>query len=140
MTNGIPFTILLVDDDPDDRMIIDEAFLEIGYQAEVKKFINGKALLHYLEQVEPGLYPHLIVMDNTLPELDATEILSVLKRTPAYMHIPVVIYTTSLSPTKKEQLLAGGAYACFEKGNNMEQVVQLAKELKFLAESKLKSM
>jgi CheY-like chemotaxis protein len=140
MTQGLPFTILLVDDDPDDRMIIDEAFMQIGYQTQVKKFIGGKALLHYLEQVEPALYPHLIVLDNTLPELDAAEILSILKSTPAYKHIPVAIYTTSLSPTKKEQLLAGGAYACFEKGNNMEQVVQLAKELKYLAESKLKSM
>jgi CheY-like chemotaxis protein len=140
MKSGLPFTILLVEDDPDDRMIIDEAFMEIGYQAEVKKFIGSKGLLHYLEQVEPPLYPNLIVLDNNLPEMDAQEVLSRLKQNPSYKHIPVVVYTTSLSPARKEQLLAAGAYACFEKGNNMNEVVQLAKELKHLAESRSNSL
>jgi CheY-like chemotaxis protein len=39
MLNGIPFSILVVDDDEDDRIIIDEAFKEIGYEAEIKKFM-----------------------------------------------------------------------------------------------------
>ena len=134
MKNGLPFTILLVEDDPDDRMIIDEAFMEIDYQAEVKKFIGSKGLLKYLEQVEPSLFPNLIVLDNNLPEMDAHEVLSRLKQNPSYKQIPVVVYTTSLSPARKEQLLAAGAYACFEKGNNMNEVVRLAKELKHLAE------
>jgi len=135
MNNGIPFHILLVDDDPDDRMLIDEAFLEIGYDAEVKKFINGKGLFQYLQQVESALYPHLIVLDNNLPEWDALDVLTRLKQNPAHKHIPIVVYSTTLSPTRKEQLRAAGAYACIEKGNNMQEILQLAKDLKNLAES-----
>lgn len=137
MNNGISFSILVVDDDADDRMFIDEAFKEIGYEAEVKKFIDGKALLHYLEQIEPSLYPNLIVLDNTLPALEAADILSILKGASAYKHIPVVIYTTLLTPSKKEELLAMGAYACFEKGTTMQEIVQVARELKKVAESKI---
>src|SRR5215203_4938225 len=137
MNNGLPFRILMVDDDPDDRMVMDEAFLEIGYDAEVKKFIEGKAMLRYLEQVEPSFYPSLIVLDNTIAAMDATDILSQLKSNPSYKQIPVVIYTTGLSPAKKEQLLSAGAYACFEKGGSMKEVVQLAKELRNLAEAKV---
>jgi CheY-like chemotaxis protein len=104
MNNGLPFSILVVDDDADDRMIIDEAFQEIGYEAEVKKFIDGKALLYYLEQIEPSLYRSLIVLDNTLPALEAADILSILKENASYKHIPVVIYTTLLTSFKKEKL------------------------------------
>ncbi|MEI6950707.1 hypothetical protein V9K67_26230 [Paraflavisolibacter sp. H34] len=74
-------------------MMIDEAFKKIGYEAEVKKFMNGKSLLRYLEETEPSLYPSLIVLDNTLPALDASDLLAVLKSSPSYHPIPVVVYT-----------------------------------------------
>lgn len=135
--DGLPFSILVVDDDPDDRVLIDEAFQQIGYESEVKKFVDGKSLLQYLEKVEPALYPSLIVLDNTLPELEATDILALLKENPAYKSIPVVIYTTGVSPSKKEKLLSQGAYACFEKGSSMQDLVRMAQELKRLSQSNL---
>lgn len=114
--------------------MIDEAFGEIGYEAEVKKFTSGPLLLHYLESIEPSLYPQLIVLDNSLPGWDAIEILHLLKGNPAYKAIPVVIYTTVLTASKKNQLLTAGAYACLEKGYTMEDIVRVASDLKALAE------
>lgn len=115
-------------------MVIDEAFVSIGYGGQVKKFIDGKSLLRYLEEVEPDLYPSLIVLDNTLPQLNAGDLLIILKSTPAYKAIPVVVYTTLLTPSKKEQLLAAGASACLEKGISMEDVRQVVTQLKNMAE------
>src|SRR5215213_5483281 len=117
--NGIPFTILIVEDDEDDRWIIDQAFKEIDYEAEVKKFINGEMLFNYLEQVDRSLYPSLIVLDNTLPTLNAADILSMLKKDPRYTKIPVVVYSSSMSPQKRDSLLAMGAHGCMEKGSMM---------------------
>jgi hypothetical protein len=58
--NGLPFPILLVDDE-DDRMIVDEAFTELDYQAQIKKFVNGKALLDYLGKIDPSTsFPYCI--------------------------------------------------------------------------------
>lgn len=136
MAKGTTFSILLVDDDQDDRMIIDEAFKEIGYESEVKKFINGTGLLQYLENIAPGLYPSLIVLDNTLPDWDAAALLLKLKENRAYQSIPVVVYTTALTPSKKEQLLSKGAYRCYEKGHSMPEIVALVKELREMAEAK----
>ena len=136
MNNGLPFSILVVDDDEDDRMMIDEAFMEIEFAQEAKKFIDGKSLFHYLEQVEPSLFPSLIVLDNSLPEHDAFDILSRLKEDELFKEIPVVIYTASLSPSKEKQLLSKGAYACFAKGNSMKEIVEVAKKLKSLAQNK----
>ena len=131
--NGLPFAILLVDDDEDDRIIIDEAFVSIGYESEVKKFIDGEALLRYLEKVEPELYPSLIVLDHTLTKLNAPEILELLKKDERYRHIPVVIYSTVIPPQKKKELMAMGAYACWEKGSLMSDVVGAAEKLRDIA-------
>jgi response regulator RpfG family c-di-GMP phosphodiesterase len=132
--NSIPYSILMVDDDEDDRIIIDEAFKEIGYEPQVKKFIYGEELLSFLEHLEPSKYPSLIVLDNTLPKLDASDILSILKKNPLYKNISVIIYSTMISPEKEKQLKAMGAHACIEKGTKMSEVLAMAKKLKDMAE------
>src|ERR1043165_9106847 len=137
MKQGLPFCILVVDDDEDDRIMIDEAFKAIGIAADVKKFINAKALFHYLDNIGPPLYPSLIVLDNSLPEIEAADILSDLKGNDNYQSIPVVIYTSSLSPVKKQQLLSLGAYRCFEKGNTMKEIIAVAEELKHISQNNL---
>ena len=135
---GLPFSILVVDDDEDDRIIIDEAFKEIGYESEIKKFIGGKALLQYLSQIDQDLYPSLIVLDNTLPEMDAMEVVLKLKNNPRSKSIPIVVYTSSISPANKNQLLDAGVFSCIEKGSVMRDVVAVAKGLKRLAEEHIK--
>src|SRR5687768_4532541 len=117
MNNGLPFTILMVEDDADDREIIDEAFKEIGYESEIKKFIDGQALINYLEKVDETGYPSLIVLDNSLPKLNAQELLSFLKKDERFKSIPVVIYSGSLSNATKDILFELGAYAIIEKGS-----------------------
>src|SRR5687768_952270 len=96
--NGIPFEILLVDDDEDDRLFIDEAFQDIGYAAEIKKFKNGAALLRYLEQIDPSLYPSVIVLDNCIEGMNATDIIKKIKDNILYAKIPIIIYSSLLSP------------------------------------------
>jgi len=134
--HAVTFSILVVDDDADDRFIIDEAFKEIGYECEIKKFINGDALLHYLDQLEKPWYPSLIVLDNTLSNVSAGEILTKLKKNPNYGDIPVVIYSTSVSKLKTKELLDMGAYAAIEKGQVMSEVIEVAKRFKSIAEQK----
>lgn len=135
MKDGLPFRILVVEDDEDDRIFIDEAFLEIGYAAEVKKFKDGKMLLDYLEQIPPALYPTLIVLDNNLPGWDATDMLAILKGNTAYHKICLVVYSTVMTDSLAEKLQAAGADACMEKGNTFKGVIRLAKELQTMSEA-----
>jgi len=137
MKEGLPFSILVVDDDEDDRMLIDEAFLAIGFAAEVKKFTDGKMLFNYLDELDLSLLPSLIVLDNTLPEMDAATIVQRLKENTSFQGIPVVIYTTTFTPTKEKQLLGSGVYACFEKGTTTKEIEALAKTLKEIATGNL---
>ena len=130
MQNGLAFSILLVDDDVEDLLIMDEGFREIGCEAEVRKFLSGECLFDYLQSVDASRYPSLIVLDLTLPAMGAEDILTLLKNEPAYEAIPVVIYTSSLSPTKAQQLKEHGAYDCIQKGNTLTEVTVIARKLK----------
>jgi DNA-binding response OmpR family regulator len=77
---GIPFKILIVDDDEDDRIILDEAFTEMGYAAEVKKFITRDALFNYLDHIDVALMPSVIVLDYVLGRVTALDVLKDLKK------------------------------------------------------------
>lgn len=133
---GTTFRILIVEDDQEDREIIDEAFTKLNYQGEVKKVTNATALLDYLHKIEPQLYPSLIVLDNGLPGMDALSLLKVLKSKPDTEQIPVAVYSTLITETKKKQLLEAGAVMCMEKGVTMDAVIGMANDLKRLAGDK----
>jgi CheY-like chemotaxis protein len=135
MTNGISFSILLVDDDADDREFIDDAFVEIGYECEIKKFVSGKDLLKYLANVEPALFPTLIVLDYSIQGMDATDLLRILKQSEAYKNIPVLIYSSTCPPAKAAELKALGAYDCLEKKDSMKELVEMAKKFRDLSKA-----
>jgi CheY-like chemotaxis protein len=140
MKKEITFSILVVDDDADDRVIIDEAFQEIDYVCEVKKFHSGKDLLHYLELVGPGLYPSLIVLDYSLPGLDAADLLRILKQNESAKDIPVIIYTSSCTPAKTAEIKALGAYDCVEKENTMQAIIETAKNFRNISRAGMKDV
>jgi|GEM_PF-456335 len=129
------FKVVAVEDDEDDRMLLDEAFKEIGYEADIKKMPDGDVLFDYLGKIGKELYPSLIVLDNSLPRRSALDVLVQLKENKDYNHIPVVIYTTIVSPHVKEQLLAAGALSCLQKGGAMQEIVENVKWFREIAEA-----
>jgi CheY-like chemotaxis protein len=135
MNKGLPFTILVVDDDEDDRIIIDEAFKEIGYESEVKKFLEGQSLLAYLNKIDSSVYPSLIVLDNSLPGLDVGGLVSNIKNDERFKTIPVIVYSGTVSQAKKQELQKYGVDAVIEKGTTMQDVVNVAQKFKNIAES-----
>ncbi|OLY92486.1 CheY chemotaxis protein or a CheY-like REC (receiver) domain [Cnuella takakiae] len=135
MDNGLPFSVLMVEDDEDDRAIIDEAFLDLHFAQEVKKFKGGKMLLDYLSKIEPNLYPSLIILDSSIPGMDGLQILKLLKENPNYNQIPVLIVSTFISPAKQSEFVAAGAYGCIQKGNNYDEVIRMAEKIKNISQS-----
>jgi CheY-like chemotaxis protein len=135
--DNMRFKILAVDDDGDDRFLLDQAFIQIGYEAELKKFIDAEYLMAYLSKIEKAQYPSLIVLDNSLPKKSATEVLIELKENNNTRHIPVIILSTMISPQKKKDLIALGALACVQKGTAMSELVEIASVFKAIAEGNL---
>jgi CheY-like chemotaxis protein len=96
-----PITILMADDDPDDRLLAREAFEEARLSNEVRFVEDGEQLLDYLNRrgpwAAPGAAPRpgLILLDLNMPKKDGREALEEIKRDPALRRIPVVVLTTS---------------------------------------------
>jgi CheY-like chemotaxis protein len=100
--NKIPITILICDDDEDDRLITKQA-LEDAHVSNNLRFVeDGEQLLDYLYQ--RGAYggetgkaprPGLILLDLNMPRMDGREALKLIKGDPSLHDIPVVVLSTS---------------------------------------------
>jgi CheY-like chemotaxis protein len=98
----IPITILLCDDDEDDRLLTMQALREAHVSNNEVTVEDGEQLLDYLYQ--RGAYagatgaaprPGMILLDLNMPKLDGREALKIIKNDPNLRDIPVVVLTTS---------------------------------------------
>jgi CheY-like chemotaxis protein len=95
------FTILLADDDPDDRLMTQEALAESHLLNKLDMVEDGEQLMDYLRR--NGKYsdlahtplPGLILLDLNMPRKDGREALKEIKADPELRRIPVVVLTTS---------------------------------------------
>lgn len=97
------YTILYVDDDMDDLMIISDAFEKYTDYLRVIHACDGVDALNKLEDMTAkNTCPCLIILDINMPVMDGKETLKVIKSTPEYNDIPVVIFSTSASDRDKK--------------------------------------
>ena len=96
-----PITILMADDDPDDRQLTREAFEEAKLANDLRFVEDGVELLDYLHRrgkyADPASSPRpgLILLDLNMPRKDGREALQELKQDPRFRAIRVIILTTS---------------------------------------------
>ena len=94
-------TILLADDDPEDRMLAAEALEESGIANPLHSVADGEELMNYLrscatsETTSGPALPGLILLDLNMPRKDGREALAEIKHDPVFRKIPVVVLTTS---------------------------------------------
>jgi len=90
--------ILMADDDPDDKMLAQEAFSENKIANKLVFVDDGEQLMDYLYQrgnFENAPKPGLILLDLNMPRKDGREALKEIKSDPALRRIPIIILTTS---------------------------------------------
>lgn len=97
----MPITILMADDDADDRRLTQEAFEEGRLINDLRFVENGEELMEYLRR--QGKYappaeaprPGLILLDLNMPRKDGRTVLKEIKTDPELRQIPVSVLTTS---------------------------------------------
>ena len=95
---GQPIEILLVEDNPSDIRLTQEALKESKLKNVLHVVEDGEEALAFLYRRGPYAHapkPDLILLDLNLPNLDGREVLGQIKQDPALNHIPVVVLTTS---------------------------------------------
>ena len=98
----IPITILLGDDDEDDRRCTQEVLEHARVVNSVRWVADGEALLDYLRQRgafagETGKAPRpsLILLDANMPKMRGREVLALIRSDPELLDIPIVVLSRS---------------------------------------------
>ena len=101
MRDSGEITILLADDDEDDRLMTRDALRDARLHNDLRFVVDGVDLMQYLRR--EGRYsdpsssprPGLILLDLNMPRMDGREALREIKSDPELRSIPVVVLTTS---------------------------------------------
>jgi CheY-like chemotaxis protein len=94
-------TILMAEDDPDDRLLAENALKSQRLANELRFVEDGEELMDYLHRrgkyTDPASapWPGLILLDLNMPRKDGREALNEIKSDPRLRRVPVVILTTS---------------------------------------------
>lgn len=134
MSIATGLTLLLADDDPDDRMLALEAFAESRLTNPVVTVTDGQELLDYLQGT--GSYegqrpprPGIILLDLNMPRVDGREALHRIKSDPELRRIPVVVLTTSKASEDIVRAYDLGVNSFITKPVTFDQLIVVLRDL-----------
>lgn len=96
--NSDPVNILLIEDNPGDVRLTQEAFKEGCIEINLDVTMDGVEAIKFLKKETPynqAVTPDLILLDLNLPKKDGREVLHEIKTDHNLKRIPVVVLTTS---------------------------------------------
>src|SRR3954447_16490901 len=98
MPDPQPIDVLLVEDDPGDVLMTQEAFSDYKIANRLSVVTNGEDAIAYMRKqgrFADAPTPDLVLLDLNLPRRDGREVLQDIKGDPELRRIPIVILTTS---------------------------------------------
>lgn len=127
-------TILMADDDPDDRMLTKEALMENKLANDLHFVEDGEELMDYL--LKRGKYnddnapkPGLILLDLNMPKKDGREALTEIKADPSLRRIPIIVLTTSKAEEDILKTYDLGISSFITKPVTFDDLVEVAKAI-----------
>jgi CheY-like chemotaxis protein len=133
--NGKPITILVADDDPDDRMMIKEALEEARLANAIDFVEDGVELMDYLRRrgkhaERPGsAKPDLLLLDLNMPRKDGREALEEIRADSDLRRIPVIVLTTSAAEEDIARTYDLGASSFITKPVSFDDLVRTMKTM-----------
>lgn len=133
--NMLTHNILLVEDDPNDVLLMQRALGKAKLVNPLHVVEDGEQALAYLKGEGPyadrALYPLpvLMLLDLKLPRKSGLEVLAWLRQQPGLKRIPVVVLTSSKEPTDVNRAYDLGSNSYLVKPGGQEELLDLVKAL-----------
>ncbi|MBA4147697.1 MAG: response regulator [Verrucomicrobia bacterium] len=123
-------TILVVEDDKNDQLLMDMAFRAVGVKGPIHIVNDGSEAIAYMmgegkfADRKTYAYPTFIITDLKMPKIDGFGVLEFLKGNPEWAIIPTVVFSSSadLDDIKKSYMLGASSYHV--KPDNYEGLCQ----------------
>ena len=127
-------TILIAEDDADDRFLLKAAFKQNDAKDNLIFVENGVELFDYLRNClksENIVLPRFVLLDLNMPKKDGREVIKEIKSIPVLRNIPVVVFSTANSYLEMQRCYDLGANSYITKPNSFEQLVRTVAALRF---------
>lgn len=120
-------TIIIVDDDEEDRLIL-ENILKEQLQFETISLDGGDSLIEYLNS--NSIENKIVLLDIRMPKKDGFETLLEVKNDPKFKLLPIIIFTSSKNNNDVNRGYFLGANSYIAKPNYFEDYKELIRILK----------
>lgn len=125
--------ILLIEDNPGDVRLLEEAFKELDANILIQVARDGAEGLDIVFQPSvpqrPGS-PDLILLDLNLPKVNGHDVLARIKGDPATSQIPVIVLTSSRAESDIRRAYQAHANAYLKKPSTLDGLIAAAKHIK----------
>lgn len=122
-----PIDVLIVDDNPGDIRLAQEALRESPDLCQLHAVNSGQAALQWLHREHPygtAVRPHLVVLDLHLPGIDGHQVLSVVKANDDLKMTPIVVFSASPSDQDFATCYRLQANCCVTKPNDVDEYLR----------------
>jgi len=117
--------ILLIDDDIDERIIFQD----------IIDSLTTDCLFSYAESADDAkeqlkwVIPDVIFLDHNMPRKNGLAFLSEIRKSELYSNVPVIFYSTGLTPELSQQAMDAGATICIKKYSNLQEFQKLMQRI-----------
>jgi two-component system, chemotaxis family, response regulator Rcp1 len=134
MTASDAASILLVEDNQADADLVEEALNEYRVPVTIVVLRDGEEAVRFVEEsdLKMGPCPRLVILDLNLPKRSGKEVLRCIRERNQWKNIPVVIFSSSDSPSDREQTARLGASQYIRKPSQLEEFLAIGGVIKDL--------
>jgi CheY-like chemotaxis protein len=122
-----PYSILMLEDDADDRLITETTFSSNGFNIELTFLVNGKQVMEYLSQCGQGRayhFPDLVLLDKNIPMHNGLDVLREIKAHPVFKKIPVVMVSGTAFQQDVDEAYKLGVNSFIQKPGTEKMTIQ----------------
>src|SRR5947209_7500998 len=127
-----PIELLVIEDNPGDVRLLEEAFSELKSNVRLQVARDGaEGLQMVMEASAPGAswHPDLILLDLNLPKINGHDVLARLKANPQTTRIPVIILTSSRADSDVRRAYDSHANAYLKKPSTLDGLLSAAQDI-----------